>query len=330
MRISKRLFMIILSLMTFFILFGVCQLKILKTPSMKKIRIGMVIPMDHAALRDIVAGFKTAVLENAAFPVEIIVHNAQGDINLQRSLFQQFINQKMDLIVPVGTQATQMAVSMIKKQPIVSLAALFSETDRKKRNVVNLTGVHDEIEPQKQIKFIQTIFPSLKKITLLYSNSEKVFPEVEAIVKIAKTEGILLQKLMVQHLSELHQISRLIEKDSDVIFILKDHLIVSGIKTLVKEADIRRIPLVTSDEGSIREGGTFALGVSERGIGEQGGRMAVKVLLNKSISDFPMEEINQWTVFFNPKACLQKNVDRKTIEKEATQAGYTYHPTGQS
>ena len=53
------------------------------------------------------------------------------------------------MIVPVGTSTTQMTLSLVKEQPIVSLAALYSETERQERSFKNHTGILDEIGGRK-------------------------------------------------------------------------------------------------------------------------------------------------------------------------------------
>lgn len=279
--------------------------------------VGVVVPMDHAALREIVSGFKDTLTKDFAHPVTIKVQNAQGDINLQHSIIQQFINANVDVVVPIGTAATQMTVSMVKTQPIVSLAALYTETERKTQKDIHLTGVLDEIGPQKPLDLMKEVFPQLKKITLVYSNTEKVFPEVEALLAYAPQKGIAVQKLMVQSLPELYTLSNLIEPDSEAIFVLKDHLIVSGMPTLIQEARKRSIPVVTCDEGSIEQGATFALGVQENAIGALGGAMVAKLLQGIPIKDLPVERITQLSVFYNEVAYKTLDLELAKLQEIA-------------
>jgi putative ABC transport system substrate-binding protein len=289
--------------------------------------IGIVLPMEHAALREIVDGFKEQVTKLSSVRVEFVVQNAQGDLNLQRSIIQQFVNQKMDLIVPVGTTATQMTKALIKEQPIVSLAAL-PESGRP----ANVTGVLDEIGPYKPLDFIRVAMPQVKKITLIHSSSEKVFPDVEELVKYGKSKGIDVQTLMIQSLPELYTVSRLVDKNAQLIFILKDHMVVSGIKTIVQQAKTRHIPVVASDEGSVNEGATFGLGVREKEIGEQGGRLAVKVLTGHPIQALPIEALSTLCVFYNSSANTTSDnallVDKSHLEENAKQLGYGFVELG--
>ncbi len=309
----------------------------------KTMIIGILMPMDHVALRDIVAGFKESVHDELkkmnklnnnkinsdkltnqvnADDVKIIVQNAQGDMNIQRSILQQFVRQNVDLIVPIGTTATQMTATVAKDKSILSLAANVEEGQRLKEKIKNITGVVDEIGPEKPLEFLLKAKPGIKKVTLLYSSSEKVFPEVALAETIASKKGIKLQKLMIQALPELYTISRLIDKESEAIFILKDHMIVSGIKTLTQEALKRKIPVVSSDEGSVKEGAAFALGIPEKEIGVAGGVIAAQILSGTEASNLPIKILDNLTIFYNPSACQSQNVDINQLKSSALVHGY--------
>ncbi|HQY22209.1 MAG TPA: ABC transporter substrate-binding protein [Gammaproteobacteria bacterium] len=276
--------------------------------SLKPLQIGILIPMEHAALRDIVAGFETIV--RAHYPNRSIyfnVQSAQGDIKLQRSIIELFVGQQVDMIVPVGTSATQMTLALVKELPIVSLAAQYTEVDRQKRAFKNMTGVLDEISGKKKLAFIKAIMPNIKTITLIYhSGNEKNYAEIAELKTESKVLGITLQTLMIQVLPELETAARTILPDTEIILIGKDHLLASGIRMLVPIAAKRGIPLMTSDEGTVAEGAAVALGVSERMIGEEGGKLATRVLDGYPIKDLPMQEMQALAVFYNPAAQQQK------------------------
>lgn len=86
---------------------------------------------------------------------------------------------------------------------------------------------------------------------------------------------------MVSQLSDLYTISNNINPKSKAIFILKDEMIVSGINTLVQQAEERRIPVIASDDGSVSKGAAFALGVSEYQTGVDAAKVALQILNGK-------------------------------------------------
>lgn len=301
--------------------------------------IGIVLPMDHAALREIVSGFQETLKELSEYPLEFKIQNAQGDMNVQRGIIQQFVNQKVDLVVPVTTISAQMALTLVKDQPMVSLAARINLADYQTKpsqakdktggSVVNastnqprITGVVDEFGPERPLDLVIQVIPGVKKITLVHSNSEKIFPEIEALVKHAESKNIKVQKLMIQNLADLYTTSQLIDSDSQLICMLKDSLVASGIKTLIQQGRKKQIPVITMDEGTVGEGATFALGVKERMVGEQGARLANQILQGVDIRTLPIETLEKLSVFYNEEACLQQGIDLDALKKAAEQHGY--------
>lgn len=306
-----------------FIVIAIIGLVILKSHNQSSVKtIGIIIPMEHAALREIIEGFKTTIQAEYPHPVRFLIENAQGDANIQRAIIQQFLAQKADLLVPIGTPASQMALAMTKDQPIISIASLYTEAERLKREPRNITGIHDEIPAAHQMSFIRSLFPRLKKMTLIHSNSEKVFHDVAEITRLANVHGINLQKLTIQALPDLYSVSKAIASDSELIFILKDQILVSGITTLAQAADSLKIPLITSDEGSVNGGAASALGVREKELGVVGARLAIQVLNGTPIASMPMQDMQQLVVFINKTAATKQGLDAENVAKYAQNQNY--------
>jgi len=319
---NKKVFSIMCSLLL--VVAGVCFFGFWGNAySAKPIRIGILMPVEHRALRDIVAGFEQVV--ESAFPNSVIfnIQSAQGDIKLQRSIIELFRGQKMDMIAPIGTSATQMTLALVKERPIVSLAAVYSEEDRDKRRLKNITGVLDEISAKKKLDFIKAILPNIKMITLIFDGAnEKTHKEIAELKTYGKAVGINFQTIMIQNLPELKTAGQAMAADSEAILILKDNLIASGIRLLISVAKSRHVPLITGDEGTVREGATLALGVRERLIGEMGGKLAVKILKGYPIQNLPMQEIQELVIFYNPALLKQQHIEITTLQDYARKNQY--------
>ncbi len=286
--------------------------------------IGILIPIEHVALREIVDGFQKKISEHFKNSVVFNVQNAQGDIKLQRSIIELFVGQQVDMIVPIGTSTTQMTLALVKNQPIVSLAALYFESDRQKRDPKNMTGILDEIGGKKKLDFIKETAPYIKTITLFFhGGNEKTFTEVDEISHYAKQLGITVQVIMVQNLVDFEIAMGSISKKSQAILILKDNLIASGIRMLVAAAEKHQIPLITGDEGTVSEGATFGLGVRENKIGEAGALLAIKVLEGHSVEDLPIQEMQEISIFYNPTRCKTQKIDLAVLQEYAKKKHYS-------
>src|SRR5688572_14746739 len=80
---------------------------------LSKIKVGIILPIEHKALREIVSGFTDKLHEIYPYPIQIKILNDQGDINLQKAIIQQMYDQQYTLLVPVATGPTQMTAAMV-------------------------------------------------------------------------------------------------------------------------------------------------------------------------------------------------------------------------
>jgi putative ABC transport system substrate-binding protein len=278
--------------------------------------------MEHEALSQIVEGFKTQMNGQS---VTIKVLNAQGDPNIQRALIEQSVRDHYDLIVPIGTAASQMTLNLAKNQKIVCLAAdsklITSDTKEE------ATAIDDELSVDNALSFLRAAFPQMRKISLIYSSSEKVAKEVPLVLHAAQAEGISVQKLMVQNHSDLYTLSQAIASDSEAIFLLKDHLVVSGIQIVVQQAEKRGIPVMASDEGSVIHGAAFAIGVKEEEIGKQGAVLAKNILAGTSPKNIPPQTIEgPFPIFINKSAFEKQGIDSASFIQCAEELGMTLLP----
>jgi putative ABC transport system substrate-binding protein len=287
------------------------------------VTIGIVKPLEHAAMTEIVAGFSETLRLIYEKPVIIKVDNAQNDAHLERAIFEKMRDQKYDLIIPIGIDPTQMALSVAPKQAILSLASNLSEAERKQLKTCRIAVVHDEIPPLKLLQFIHAVYPKLSHLTLIHSTANKVLPQAKEIIKLGKENNIEIHPFMVSALPELYNAAHALPEKTEGIIVLKDHLIVSGIATLAQIAAKKHIPLITADQGSVKAGAGFALGVQERDIGEAGAKLAAALLRGQSPCDLPIVEMKSLTVFVN-KASLE--AEKQNLGKIALIANdFDYH-----
>jgi putative ABC transport system substrate-binding protein len=246
-----------------------------KKKNITPIKVGVILPIQHQAMTEIVRGFtETLKKEHPNRPILLLVRNASGDINLQRSIIEELKTRQVNLFVPVSTNTTLMTLAMVQNTPIVSIASNYTEAERQHRHPCNITSVNDSIPPKPQLLFIKRVMPNLKQITIVHSADDKVIQEVNQFKVLAKQMNISVQDLMVQQLPDLYPITSKISSKSQMIFIFKDNLVASGIRTLAQAANYRKIPLVTSDDGTVENGAAFALGVPEYRLGALGAQLA--------------------------------------------------------
>lgn len=286
------------------------------------IRIGIIIPTQHAAFDEMIAGFENQIKTSYSQPVEFKVANAQNDKNLMQAMIQQMRDEDFKIVAPISTTTTQMTLSVIKDKPVIGMSAMYSEEDRKIRQSCNVVCVNDELSVDLQMAFIHKLYPNLKTITLIHSSSEKVFANVKNADLAARKYGITIHQIMMQNLQELYTMANSLPDNTEAIFVLKDAEVISGINTLVKLANDRKIPLITSDDGSVKNGALFALGVHESQIGEESAKLAIKILNGSNVCSLPIVKLTKPIVFVNKNKFIADKIYATQIKKTANELGY--------
>lgn len=269
----------------------------------------MILPIEHEALAEIVSGFQSHFKND---DVKIIVKNALGDTNLQRTIIQQAIAQQPDLIVPVGTSTSLMTATMVQNVPVLALAS-------QPIKAPNVTGVNDEVSVAYAYALMKNLKPAIKKLAVIYTPQDKNYDELKTLKQLIAPDRVSLQEILVPNLTDLYMNAQSISAQSDFIFIFKDNVIASGIPVLINQANLKHIPLMTSDEATVAKGACFALGVREHQIGVQGAVLAYEVLVGKQM---PFERIKKLTLFINEKACVAQRLEPSLLNKAAKQLGY--------
>ena len=281
--------------------------------------IGIVVPLTHPALEKIVAGFCDELKNKLNVHCTFLIRDAHGDQNVQQpAIIDEMKYKNVDLIVPIGTLCTQMTLQKAPEIPTIALAAS-PETITKSSNA---TGVHDEIEAHHMCSFIQSILPGISKIALIATQTEKTMPEIELFRHEALNRGIAVQTIYVQTPSDVYLATHSIDADVQAIHILKDHLVVNSVATIIQFAQTKKIPVIASDEGSVSSGAACALGVQEETIGRIGAQLAAQVLTGQAPNNVPVQSINKLAIFINKKACLKQSLQLGDLENYAKKQSF--------
>lgn len=284
----------------------------------KSNKITLVVPVEHRALADMANGFGQEIRDNLpknTYDLHIV--NAMGDRHVMRTLIEQAGRRGDKVVATIGTELTLMASRVLREVPVVGLDVTTEVGPQNAR----VTGVY-EGETRPSFTFILEAIPTLKKVTLLYTPSDKIEKQLSNLEDAAQEHGIALQKIVVQSLADLNTLAHHIEGDSGAIFILKDIMLASGAATLKKIAEQKNIPFIASDEGSVINGAAFAVGNSEYDIGRTGAALAVQIVRGKSPKDLAMKPAAAYQVFINPVSCQKQGVDYVQVERASKARGY--------
>ena len=294
------------------------------TANKKPVTIAVLAPVEIPAMNEIIAGFKQTLSRSYHGKIHFIVKNAQGDANLQRTILQQFNNENVTIVAPIGTVPAEMAMTLIKNKPIVAIAADYNPNAIKKARNNNIVNLQDDPSPAKQLQFIHAALPNIKSIALIHSDEQRMMTESAAAKKEADTLNINLQLLLTHQLYDVYTMALNAANDNNqAIYILQDEGVLDGLNAMVQQAEKHHIPVIASDDGSVQKGAAFALGISQHNIGVEGAKLVLQVLNGSQPKNMATQTMNDYTLYINPSAAKKQKVDINKLQQVAKKLEYS-------
>jgi putative ABC transport system substrate-binding protein len=312
-----------------FLKFFLLNLALLPSPGIA-VKIGIILPIQHTALEEIIEGFKEEITPHLSPEDEIIIKNAQGDPTLQYQIIQQMKKSQLDYFLPVSTSTALMTLSVIKKIPIIAVAAKIDFEMLKKEGSLQNKGIvrgdqsigviNDEIEIRQLFQFIKTVLPSIKTVGVIYGNSEKNFSQIQLLQDFCQKNGIDLHLRKIEALPEMLQAAQSVFPQVEAVVIMKDNIVVNGIGVLVKIAKKDKKLLIAMDDASVKKGAHFALGVPEKEIGKAAALQLIEALKGNSEKAYRLNNLSQLCVFYNKVALEEASLLSAEHLKQAASA----------
>ncbi len=116
---------------------------------------------------------------------------------------------------------------------------------------------------------------------------------VKELQKLLPEAGMTLVEAAAPRSVDVGSAARSLVGKVDVIYTNTDNNVVSAYEALVKVGQEAKIPLVASDTDSVKRGAIAALGINYRDLGEQTGRMVVRILKGEKPGDIKPEASDQ-------------------------------------
>ncbi len=272
--------------------------------------------VEHPALDAVRDGVQAALKEagyESGKNLKWQYQSAQGNTGTAAQIARKFIGDKPDAIVAIATPSAQAVVAATKSVPVVYSAVtdpvaakLVPSMEPSKTNVA---GVSDVLALDKQIELIKQVVPGAKRIGMVYNpgeaNSVVVIKELQ---KLLPGMGLTLVEAAAPRSVDVSSAARSLIGKVDVIYTSTDNNVVSAYEALVKVGQDAKIPLVASDTDSVKRGAIAALGINYRDLGEQTGRMVVRILKGEKPGEIKSETSSKLELFVNPGAAEKQGV----------------------
>lgn len=283
-------------------------------------RIAIFQPATHPALDEIAQGFIDTMKDHASFKYVFDRYNANGNKILMQAQAQEMLQKKYDLIFTIGVGCSvtvkDLSVKKHNQTPIV-----FTAVDNPVKldlQGLNITGVVDRSNYQQQLDLLLKIKPTTKKLLLVYDQSQASGLEKDKneIALILQEKNVELVSVEILNIGEIAQKVTGFIESVDVVMVLKDNTIVSGIDSIISLCQRYHVTLLASDLNSGEKGAALAYGIYELDSGVCAANQAQLILENgKFPSQVPVVAVQKMVMKINCQhAQLQGlNIDCQTF-----------------
>ncbi len=263
----------------------------------KKYKVGIVQITQHSALDAATEGFKKALTDKlGADSVEFDYKNASGETANCSTIVNNFVANKVDLIMANATPSLQAAYGATKDIPILGTSVTeygvalgienFSGTVGS-----NVSGTSDLAPLDEQAQMILDLFPGAKKVGLLYCSAEANSDyQVKTVEAYLKNKGIETKRYTFSDSNDISAVTTGAVGEVDVIYIPTDNKAADSAEIIGNIVRNAKKPVIAGEEGICAKCGVATLSISYYDLGYKTGEMAAKILTGAAkIENMPIE-----------------------------------------
>ncbi|AKS37520.1 ABC transporter substrate-binding protein [Anoxybacillus gonensis] len=281
----------------------------------KTYKVGVTQIVEHPSLDAAFNGFKKA-LEEKGLKVEYDVQIAQGDMNNNQTIANNFVADGVDLIFANSTPSALGALNATKDIPIVFTsvtdpvgAKLVQSMENPGGNVTGTTDTHPDAIP-KTVQFIDQ-FVNGNRVGMIYNAGEQnSVAQMDAVEKAMEGTDLTIVPVSVSTSAEVKQAAESLVGKVDCFYVITDNTVVSALESVIQVANDQDLPLFVGELDSVKRGGFAAYGFDYYDIGYEAGVMAADILEGKKKpAELPVQYPQKLKLVINKKAAKEMGVE---------------------
>jgi putative ABC transport system permease protein len=255
----------------------------------------------------------------------ILEQNAEGDIPTNQTIIDHYINEQVDVYVPVSTASTQATLNKIKVKPVIFatvanpfvIGAGTSPTD----HPPNVTGVYGPSPIRELLAVFRKIYPGKVKIGTIYNPA---YPNTVSNLKdlkkaLAIDKNIALEEVTVANSNDVyHAALALSSRKIQAFVLINDLTVFNSFESVVRISKNSRIPIFTCDAERLKDGALIVYGFEYFVSGMQAARLIDRVVRGESPANIPFEKYKIVTYGINYDVAGELKIDIPvSIQNEA-------------
>lgn len=246
--------------------------------------------------------------------VRLIMKNALGDIPEVQRLAQEFVTERVDMIVAFSTPCFQAAMHATRDIPIIFSSVanpyLAGARTSDENRVPNVAGVSSRGPIKESLAFIREVMPDVVRIGTLWTPSElNSGYYLELARESANDLGFEIITVPVTNSSEvLLSTQVLINKNIDAIYQISDNTINAAFEAVGEVASENGLPLFGGQPYSTRLGACAALGWDFSDMGYKAGQIAIRVKNGENPANIPFLYMSEVKLNLNLEAAQKQGI----------------------
>lgn len=272
--------------------------------------------VQHDALDASREGFIEGLKENGfeeGKNLKIDYQNAQGDMAIAKTISDQFVTSKVDMIFAIATSSLQASYNSTKDIPIV-FTAVTDPIDAGVANSwesseTNVTGTSDMVSMEEQLDLLTELVPDIKTLGVLYNSSEaNSLAQVQELKKEAEKRNIDIKEISVTTVNEINQNLSAALGSIDALYAPTDNTVASAYDLVGNLCINKNIPILCGEEAGVSKGGLCSIGIDYFKLGKEAGYKAAEILNGKAPSDIEISTLSDMSITINTDVVEKLNI----------------------
>jgi len=267
----------------------------------KVFKIGYPQIISHPALNTIHKAFVEVMAKQGFIEgknVEYKYRIPQSDMTVAKTIADQFVSERCDLIAPITTVCTQVVCIAAKGSgiPIVFsavadpvLAGIVPSWEHPCSPGLKITGLSDYIPVKPQVELIKAICPKAKVLGAIFNaGDESNTKTVNEMRKLAPQYGLKMIEASVSTTADVHSAAVSLVGRADLIWWPMDNTTAAGLEGLISVCEEHKIPLFAPDIDSVKRGAIGCIYYTNYEMGKMQAQKAARVLRGEDPCNIPV------------------------------------------
>lgn len=289
--------------------------------SSQTVHITVVISSNRTEYEQAINGIKSSLHQSSLscnFSEILLNPTEENETAFWKNLIKE---NRPDLIITVGTSATQSGIKNVRDIPVIFTMVLGNIEDLQSNffsSKRDINGVTLAIPVQEQFDILLEAMPFIKRIGLIYSErSLQLFLTAQ---EITTTMNLQLIAYKISNERDLPSTLREILPEIDVLWMPPDAILYNDpniLRSVLRESFTNSVPTMAASKHLAVAGAPLALGIDYEDVGKQTANLVLKRLLHNSISSPVIETPRRIILYINRRvlSSLGLTIPWRVLEK---------------